>query len=123
MKWSAKPLHLGENGYNETDIRVRGLVFLEINYERLHRLHLHDLEVLTPIYVVRREHFLNKSIRFREGQKYIFGTMNPIGAINPIVITPEGFIVSNFNEFIIDGKNTSIFLFGVLYMLIDFTYV
>jgi len=49
--------------------------------------------------------------------------MNPIGAINPIVITPEGFIVSNFNEFIIDGKNTSIFLFGVLYMLIDFTYV
>ena len=57
-----KPLHLGENGYNETDIRVRGLAFLEINYERLHRLQLHDLEVLTPIYVVRREHFLNKSI-------------------------------------------------------------
>ena len=45
--------------------------------------------------------------------------MNPIGAINPIVITPEGFIVSNFNEFIIDGKNTSIFLFGVLYILIS----
>ena len=81
-----KPLHLGENGYNETDIRVRGLAFLEINYERLHRLHLHDLEVLTPIYVVQREHFLNKSIRFREGQKYIFGTMNTIGAINPIMI-------------------------------------
>jgi len=110
-----KPLHLGENGYNETDIRVRGLALLEINYERLHRLHLNDLEVLTPIYVVQREHFLNKSIRFREGQKYIFGTMNPIGA--------EIFIVSNFSEFIVDGKDISIFLLIERSVCIDRLYL
>ena len=49
-----QPLHHGENGSSETDIRVRGLSLLAINYQNLQRFHLYNLEELSPIYIVQK---------------------------------------------------------------------
>ena len=112
-----KPLHFGEDGYDETDIRVRGLPLLTVDVGTLHRLprQLQLFEILSPIYVVRKEHFLTKCIRFREGQNYIFGEVDSANRINDNSHIHSGnFVVSTFNEFNLKGMYVSIFIFGVL---------
>ena len=103
-----KPLVFGEDGYEETDVRLRGLPLLSVDFSSLCRLPpLANNQSFVPIYVVRTEHFLTKCIRFREGQKYIFGitATNPIEGLN---FQEDAFAVSNFNKFNLDGMNLSI---------------
>ena len=56
-----QPLHFGENGYEVTDIRIRGLSFLVLDLRRTYRLPRHQTQHLTPIYVIQKHYFINKS--------------------------------------------------------------
>lgn len=67
------PLRNGEVGYDETHCCVRGLEILSLNLNALHNLEYNSANILTPIYVVSLAHFLNKSVRYREGQRHIYG--------------------------------------------------
>ena len=93
-----KPLRFGEDGYDEIDIRVRGLPLLRVNDSKLYAFprQLHQCEILAPIFVVRKEHFLNKCIRFREGQKYIFGRVDATNSNEDIDSQLFTFVVSTF---------------------------
>lgn len=67
------PLQRGDAGYDETHCSIRGLEILTLNLNIVYNLELNPANVLIPIYVVSLSHFLNKSVRYREGQRHIFG--------------------------------------------------
>ena len=68
---AVKPLVRGDIGYEETDVRIRGLVILSLDLRTEYTLVPPSIHSFRPIYVLAKTHFLNASVRYREGQSYI----------------------------------------------------
>ena len=68
---AVKPLVRGDIGYEETDVRIRGLVILSLDLRTEYTLVPPSIHSFRPIYVLAKTHFLNTSVRYREGQSYI----------------------------------------------------
>jgi hypothetical protein len=69
---ATNPLVRGDIGYEVIDVRIRGLVILCLDLRTDYNLVPPSIHLFQPIYVLTKTHFLNASIRFREGQSYIY---------------------------------------------------
>ena len=67
-------LRRGDLNYDETHITLRGLEILILDLRTTFVLEAYSTAKFKPIYVISTHHFINRSIRYREGQQYIYGT-------------------------------------------------